>query len=298
VSIDRGFFAIGARPPARTASNVGYKRSFFDASVNPSFLERFERRYLGVGQARFSTALGKGPAAATACLYEQEFDFCTAHAVADCRDLLAFSQFAQLGQSKKRRRLRLLLGFRRDKHLSGIGLRYSHRERVNYRLHVRYSKDCSPKIDDSAGKLLWPGILTTYLRGAIPRNIHIRDNLRGREGQLENMHCLRCNRELEPGHRSVALYMFAQTVGVKPRQKSTAQRISFCPQCSVSLAMGPPPEGALNVAAWHMIRDLVSSDPALTEAAWQSLSDVLGLLPANGTDGTRRAAQAGGYFEF
>jgi hypothetical protein len=92
--------------------------------------------------------------------------------------------------------------------------------------------------------------------------------------------------------------MFAQTVGVKPRQKSTAQRISFCPQCSVSLAMGPPPEGALNVAAWHMIRDLVSSDPALTEAAWQSLSDVLGLLPANGTDGTRRAAQAGGYFEF
>jgi hypothetical protein len=92
--------------------------------------------------------------------------------------------------------------------------------------------------------------------------------------------------------------MFAQTVGVKPRQKSTAQRISFCPQCSVSLAMGPPPEGALNVAAWHMIRDLVSADPALTEAAWESLSDVLGLLPANGTDSPRRAAQAGGYFEF
>ncbi len=63
---------------------------------------------------------------------------------------------------------------------------------------------------------------------------------------MENMHCLRCNRELEPGHKSVALYMFAQTVGIKPRQKSTAHRISFCPQCSVSLAMGPPPEGALN----------------------------------------------------
>src|SRR5271170_8464895 len=89
------------------------------------------------------------------------------------------------------------------------------------------------------------------------------------------MHCLRCHRELEPGHKSVALYMFAQTVGIKPRQKSTAHRISFCPQCSVSLAMGPPPEGALNLAAWDMIRNLVGSDPALNKAAWENLSGVL-----------------------
>lgn len=115
---------------------------------------------------------------------------------------------------------------------------------------------------------------------------------------LENMHCLRCNRELGAGHKSVALYMFAQTVGIKPRQKSTAHRISFCPQCAVSLALGPPPEGALNLAAWDMIRDLVGSDPALNQAAWESLSGVLGLLPATGTDGTSRSPQAAGYFEF
>jgi hypothetical protein len=95
---------------------------------------------------------------------------------------------------------------------------------------------------------------------------------------LENTHCLRCNRELETGHKSVALYMFAQTVGIKPRQKSAAHRISFCPQCSVSLAMGLPPDGALNMAAWDMIRDLVSSDPALNEAAWDNLRGVVGLL--------------------
>jgi hypothetical protein len=112
------------------------------------------------------------------------------------------------------------------------------------------------------------------------------------------MHCLRCNRALETGHKSVALYMFAQTVGIKPRQKSTAQRISFCPQCAVSLAMGPPPEGALNVAAWDMIRDLVASDPALNRAAWESLSGVLGLLQATGTDGVGRQASGSGYFEF
>jgi len=90
--------------------------------------------------------------------------------------------------------------------------------------------------------------------------------------------------------------MFAQTVGIKPRQKSTAHRISFCPQCSVSLAMGPPPEGALNLAAWDMIRDLVGSDPALTEAAWENLNGVTGLLPATGTDGPSSAPA--GYFEF
>ena len=93
--------------------------------------------------------------------------------------------------------------------------------------------------------------------------------------------------------------MFAQTVGIKPRQKSAAQRICFCPQCSVSLAMGPPPEGALNLAAWNMIRDLVGSDPALNQAAWESLRGIVGLLPAaTGTEGGPRRASAGGYFEF
>ena|SRR5215468_3470906 len=115
---------------------------------------------------------------------------------------------------------------------------------------------------------------------------------------LENLSCLRCHRELEAGHKSVAVYMFAQTVGIRPRQKSAAQRICFCPQCSVSLAMGPPPEGALNLAAWQMIRDLVSSDPALNAAAWESLRGIVGFLPATGTDDPPRRTIASGYFEF
>jgi len=114
---------------------------------------------------------------------------------------------------------------------------------------------------------------------------------------LQSFYCLRCNREIETGDKSVAVYMFAQTVGIRPRQKSSAQRICFCPQCCVSLAMGPPPEGALNLAAWQMIRDLVSADPALNEAAWEELRGVPALLPATGTEDNRRAA-AGGYFEF
>jgi hypothetical protein len=48
----------------------------------------------------------------------------------------------------------------------------------------------------------------------------------------------------------------------------------------VSLAMGLPPEGALNMAAWDMIRDLVSSEPSLNEAAWEGLRGVIALLGA------------------
>jgi hypothetical protein len=87
-------------------------------------------------------------------------------------------------------------------------------------------------------------------------------------------------------------------VGIKPRQKSSASRICFCPQCAVSLAMGPPPDGALNLAAWQMIRDLVGGDPALTEAAWEGMQGLVGVLPATGTDGGCQSERSSRYFEF
>jgi hypothetical protein len=110
-----------------------------------------------------------------------------------------------------------------------------------------------------------------------------------RKEPVQPIFCLRCRREIEAGHKSVAVYMFAQTVGVRPRQKSAAQRICFCPQCAVSLAMGLPPEGALNLAAWDMIRDLVSAEPALNEAAWESLRGVVGLLGSAEDDAASQA---------
>jgi hypothetical protein len=138
--------------------------------------------------------------------------------------------------------------------------------------------------------------LSTYLRlKRLGSSIFLASTGR-QDGTLENLYCLRCNRELEAGQKSVAVYMFAQTVGIRPRQKSTAQRICFCPQCSVSLAMGPPPEGGLNIAAWKMIRDLVGSDPALNEAAWESLRGIIALLPSRDADSG--PGFAGAYFEF
>lgn len=62
--------------------------------------------------------------------------------------------------------------------------------------------------------------------------------------------------------------------------------------------MGPPPEGALNVTAWKMIRDLVGADPSLTEAAWEALRGVVALLPPSEAETDPYPARTGTYFEF
>ncbi len=63
--------------------------------------------------------------------------------------------------------------------------------------------------------------------------------------------------------------------------------------------MGPAPDGALNLAAWQMIRDIVGADPALTEAAWESLHGIEeSLLPATGTSGPLHPNRTGPYLEF
>ena len=60
--------------------------------------------------------------------------------------------------------------------------------------------------------------------------------------------------------------------------------------------MGPAPEGALNLAAWRMIRDLVGADPALNQAAWEAMRGIAGRLLPSREDVPR--AVGGAYFEF
>ncbi|MGA8761440.1 MAG: hypothetical protein WB562_01005 [Candidatus Sulfotelmatobacter sp.] len=52
------------------------------------------------------------------------------------------------------------------------------------------------------------------------------------------------------------------------------------------------------MAAWKMIRDLIGSDPALNQAAWDDLRGLAGLLPDRDTDVLPRPTGTGGYFEF
>jgi hypothetical protein len=55
--------------------------------------------------------------------------------------------------------------------------------------------------------------------------------------------------------------------------------------------MGLCPDGALNTAAWQMIRDLVGAGPALNETAWVNLRGNIHLLRAS--DATEEAGYGG-----
>lgn len=90
--------------------------------------------------------------------------------------------------------------------------------------------------------------------------------------------CIRCQIEVPANDKAIGVFLFAQTTGIRPRRKSRAGKISFCPKCAVSLAMGPAPEGAINEAAWFVIRNLVSADPLVAEIAWEKLSRTADVL--------------------
>jgi len=101
MSVDRGLFLAGSITPP--APNVPRKRGFFHPPVNPSLFECFQRGRLGMRQARLDATFGENPTAFSS-LHQQEFDDAHAHAVANCSDLLACFQLAQLRQSNELRR--------------------------------------------------------------------------------------------------------------------------------------------------------------------------------------------------
>lgn len=98
--------------------------------------------------------------------------------------------------------------------------------------------------------------------------------------ELSTFNCLACERQITKFDESMAIYLFAQTVGLKPRQKSTAHQLRFCPTCAVSRAMGPAPEGILNAVAYDMLREIVLRNFSVTQAAWNHLQRCAGeILP-------------------
>ena len=47
------------------------------------------------------------------------------------------------------------------------------------------------------------------------------------------------------------------------------------------------------MAAWDMIRQLVSAEPSLNQAAWEGLRGIVGLLPDGTEDSSGRFRRAG-----
>jgi len=93
--------------------------------------------------------------------------------------------------------------------------------------------------------------------------------------------CIRCSRGLKApggitvtGDRAIAVYQEVVTVGIRPRLRSRKRRNVFCIPCGVSIALGPRPEsGAFAVEIYEMLRDVVSQNPSLMEAAYDHLLD-------------------------
>lgn len=90
---------------------------------------------------------------------------------------------------------------------------------------------------------------------------------------MEGHTCIRCKSPLGPNDQALTIYQFTQTVGVRPKQKSSSRSMKFCPHCSISLALGPPPEGALNLAAYEQIRELLGSCDREAQSAWRRMSN-------------------------
>lgn len=93
---------------------------------------------------------------------------------------------------------------------------------------------------------------------------------------MEIQHCVRCGGGLraplgitQTGDPAVAIFLMCQTVGIRPRIKTTAQRRVFCAPCAVAIAFGPAPDnGAFNSAIYAMLVNLVSTSQSVMEVAW------------------------------
>jgi hypothetical protein len=91
---------------------------------------------------------------------------------------------------------------------------------------------------------------------------------------MEIQHCVRCGRGLKApqginatGDKALAVYITIVTVGMRPRQRSKLRRSVLCPQCAVSIAYAPPPEGAFNNTVYDGLNELNLQSEAMVEAA-------------------------------
>jgi len=89
--------------------------------------------------------------------------------------------------------------------------------------------------------------------------------------------CRRCRQTMEISDKGLSVFMFCQTIGVKPRRKSGAPTIYICPACTMVMAVKPCPEewDFFNVAAYHMVRNLVGMHRIETQAAFAHMFELV-----------------------
>jgi hypothetical protein len=85
----------------------------------------------------------------------------------------------------------------------------------------------------------------------------------------DRTNCRRCGDVVEVSDKGISVFMFCQTIGVKPRRKQAAPTIYICPSCVMVMGIksAPPEFDFFNHAAYHMIRNLVGTHRAEVQQA-------------------------------
>lgn len=93
----------------------------------------------------------------------------------------------------------------------------------------------------------------------------------------ERTSCRRCGSAIEVSDKALAVFMFCQTAGMKPRRKASAPVIYICPPCTMVLAIrpGPPEPDFFNFAAFEMISKLAGTQRPEVHAAFQEMFELI-----------------------
>jgi hypothetical protein len=93
----------------------------------------------------------------------------------------------------------------------------------------------------------------------------------------ERTTCRRCGAIIEASDKALAVFMFCQTAGMKPRRKASAPVIYICPACTMVLAIrpGPPEPDFFNFAAFEMISKLTGTQRPEVHSAFQEMFELI-----------------------
>lgn len=93
----------------------------------------------------------------------------------------------------------------------------------------------------------------------------------------ERTSCRRCGAEIQVSDKALAVFMFCQTAGMKPRRKASAPVIYICPSCTMVLAIrpGPPEPDFFNFAAFEMISKLTGTQRPEVHDAFQQMFELV-----------------------
>jgi hypothetical protein len=82
---------------------------------------------------------------------------------------------------------------------------------------------------------------------------------------------------IEASEKALAVFMFCQTAGMKPRRKASAPVIYICPACTMVLAIrpGPPEPDFFNFAAFEMIAKLTGTQRPEVRSAFEEMFELI-----------------------